>query len=167
MSIDHPVPLAQTLVVGLSATAAIDLWAMLRRRLFGVPALDYALVGRWLLYLPEGRCTHAPITASAPKACEAATGWSAHYLIGMLFALALVALEGPAWLEAPRLLPALAVGLASVVFPFFVMQPGMGLGVAASRAPRPWLARGHSLLLHALFGLAMYGTALALQGFSA
>ncbi|MEX8194510.1 DUF2938 domain-containing protein [Comamonas guangdongensis] len=167
MSIDHPVPLAQTLFVGLGATAVIDLWAMLRRRLFGAPALDYALVGRWLLYLPEGRCAHAPITASAPKAYEAAIGWSAHYLIGMLFALALVTLAGPAWLEAPRLLPALAVGLASVVFPFFVMQPGMGLGVAASRAPRPWLARGHSLVLHAVFGLAMYATALALQGFAA
>ena len=74
-----------------------------------------------------------------------------------------VILEGMAWLSAPRLLPALAFGVATVVFPFFIMQPGMGLGVAASRAPRPWLARFHSVVTHAVFGLGMHATAVVLQ----
>ena len=167
MPIENPAPLAQilvqTLAVGLGATAITDLWALLRKRLFGTPALNYALVGRWLLYLPESRPAQVPISAAKPKAHETAVGWTVHYLIGLVFAMTLVALEGMAWLSAPRLLPALAFGVATVVFPFFIMQPGMGLGVAASRAPRPWLARFHSVVTHAVFGLGMYATAVVLQ----
>jgi len=167
MHIENPVPLShillQTLAVGLGATAITDLWALLRKRLFDTPALNYALVGRWLLYLPESRPAQVPIPAAKPRAHEAAVGWTVHYLIGLVFALALVALEGMEWLSAPTLWPALAFGVVTVVFPFFIMQPGMGMGVAASRAPRPWIARLHSIATHAVFGLGMYATAMALQ----
>lgn len=40
--------------------------------------------------------------------------------------------------------------------PFLLMQPGMGAGIAASRTPRPTIARLHSLLTHAIFGLGLY-----------
>jgi hypothetical protein len=36
------------------------------------------------------------------------------------------------------------------------MQPGMGLGIAASRAPDPRAARLRSLTTHAIFGLGLY-----------
>ena len=63
--------------------------------------------------------------------------------------------QGTDWLSAPRLLPALIFGVATVVFPFFVMQPASGAGWAASRTPHPWRARLHSLVLHAVFGLGL------------
>ena len=53
-------------------------------------------------------------------------------------------------------------GLATVVFPWGVMQPAMGAGWAASRTPHPWRARLHSLVLHAVFGLGLYASALLL-----
>jgi hypothetical protein len=37
----------------------------------------------------------------------------------------------------------------------------MGLGIAARRAPNPAMARLHSLVTHAVFGLGLYLTALA------
>jgi hypothetical protein len=43
-----------------------------------------------------------------------------------------------------------------VAAPFFLMQPGMGAGIAASRTPRPAAARLHSLINHAVFGLGLY-----------
>jgi hypothetical protein len=36
------------------------------------------------------------------------------------------------------------------------MQPGMGLGIAARRAPNPTAARMRSLTTHAVFGIGLY-----------
>jgi hypothetical protein len=57
--------------------------------------------------------------------------------------------------------PALLVGIVTVAAPFLVMQPGMGAGIAASRTPKPAVARINSLLTHAIFGLGLYLAALA------
>jgi hypothetical protein len=54
------------------------------------------------------------------------------------------------------------VGIGTVAAPFFLMQPGMGAGIAASRTPRPNAARLQSLLTHAVFGLGLYITAWAM-----
>jgi len=47
-------------------------------------------------------------------------------------------------------------GVASVLVPYLVMQPLFGLGVAASKTPRPWQARIRSLMAHATFGVGLY-----------
>lgn len=153
---------ARILAIGLGATLLADLWAVARRRWLGVPTLDYALLGRWVAYIPQGRWAHAPIAAAAPRPHETAVGWSVHFVTGMAFAAGLVLWQGLAWLAAPTPLPALVFGLATVVFPWTVMQPAMGAGWAASRAPRPWRTRLHSLVLHAVFGLGLYASALLL-----
>ena len=49
--------------------------------------------------------------------------------------------------------------LNQVIFPLLLMQPGMGGGIAASRAPRPAFVRIQSLLTHAVFGLGLFATA--------
>lgn len=151
--------LLHALPIGLGATLLMDLWVLLRRRLFGLPALDYALVGRWLLYLPRGRFCHRPITASAPLPGEGLVGWSAHYAIGIAFAALLPLFWGLDWIRTPTLAPALIVGLGSVAAPFLLMQPGMGAGLFARRLPRPWAARLQSLLTHGVFGLGLYAAA--------
>jgi hypothetical protein len=80
----------------------------------------------------------------------------AHYTIGVVFALAFVVLTSGDWLARPTLLPALLFGLGTVVFPFFIMQPSLGLGVAASRTPNPAQARLKSLVTHTVFGVGLY-----------
>lgn len=97
-----------------------------------------------------------------PVRGELALGWTAHYAIGVLFAAALVAAAGRGWLAHPTPGPALLAGLLTVAAPFFLMQPGMGLGIAASRTPKPWLARLRSLANHLVFGGGLYFSALAL-----
>ena len=143
-------------LIGAGATALMDLWALARKQLLGIPALNYALVGRWLAYLPRGRFRHDPIAATPAVPGERVLGWSAHYLIGIAFAAVLLALWGPDWARQPTLAPALIVGIGSVAAPFLVMQPGMGAGVAASRTPRPAAARFQSLVTHAIFGVGLY-----------
>ena len=36
------------LIIGIGATAVMDLWGVVRRPLLGIPAPNYALVGRWI-----------------------------------------------------------------------------------------------------------------------
>jgi hypothetical protein len=143
-------------LVGAGATALIDVWAIARKRLFGISALDYALVGRWFAHLARGRFRHDRIADSASVRGERAIGWIAHYLIGMAFAGALFAIAGLGWIRHPTLGAALAVGLGSVVAPFLVMQPGMGAGIAAHRTARPGAARLQTLITHGIFGLGLY-----------
>ncbi len=103
---------------------------------------------------------HDKIADASPVRGELLLGWSVHYAIGVGFATILVALFGLEWLHQPTLVPALVVGVFTVVFPFFLMQPGMGLGVAATKAPRPNMARLRSLMSHTIFGFGLYAAAL-------
>nr|WP_202899843.1 DUF2938 family protein [Kordiimonas gwangyangensis] len=68
-------------------------------------------------------------------------------------------------MKAPTPLPALAVGIGSIIAPFFIMQPAFGFGFAASRTPAPWKARLKSLVTHTVFGMGLYLTALLLATF--
>lgn len=145
-----------TILIGAGATMVMDLWAIARRRLFGIPPPDYALVGRWLTYMPRGRFRHDSIKAALPVKGEALIGWTAHYLIGIAFAAVLLDLWGLAWIRHPSIGPALAVGIGTVAAPFLVMQPGMGAGIAGSRTPHPAATRFQSLLTHTIFGLGLY-----------
>jgi hypothetical protein len=145
-----------TVLVGLGATACMDLWSMARRRLMGSPLPDYGLVGRWFAHVLRGRFRHHSIAGAAPVRGESTIGWTVHYLVGIAFAALLIAIAGPAWLWRPTLGPALAVGIGTVAAPFLVLQPGMGAGVAARRTPRPNAARLQSLVTHAVFGAGLY-----------
>jgi len=146
----------RVVLIGAGATVAMDLWAIARKRLLGMPSLDYALVGRWLAHLPRGRFFHHPIGASPAVRGERLLGWIAHYAIGIAFAGVLLAIWGLDWSRKPTPVPALIVGLGSVAAPFLLMQPAMGAGIAASRTPRPAMARLNSLMTHGVFGLGLY-----------
>jgi len=147
---------AGAVALGCGATAVTDLWAVLRKRLLGVPPLDYALVGRWVGHMPRGRFIHTRIFDAAPVRGEGVIGWCVHYLTGIGFAAVLLVWTGPGWLCRPELAPAMTVGIASVLAPFFVMQPALGAGFAAARTPHPGRARLHSLLTHCVFGTGLY-----------
>jgi hypothetical protein len=144
------------IAIGIGATLVMDLWNLFLKRTFGIPSLSYCLLGRWMRHMPGGSLRHASISAAAEKPHECTVGWIAHYTIGVVFTLVFVALASGDWLSRPTVLPALLYGLATVVFPFFLMQPSFGLGIAASRAPNPTQARLKSLATHTVFGIGLY-----------
>ena len=148
--------LVSALLIGAGATAVMDLWTVARRQVFGIAPPDYGLVGRWLGHMARGRFRHERIAASPPVRAERLVGWTAHYVIGVGFAAALIAIWGLDWARQPTLGPALIVGIGSVAAPFLVMQPGMGAGIAARRTPRPAAARLQSRVTHAIFGAGLY-----------
>jgi len=155
--------LIATAFVGLCATLFMDLWAMFLKYAFKVPSGNYCLVGRWLRHMEGGVFRHPSIAAAAKRPAECAVGWIAHYAIGALFALALVALATPQWLRSPTPVPALIFGIVTVAIPFFIMHPSFGLGFASSKAPNPTQARLRSLMSHTAFGVGLYVSALVLS----
>jgi hypothetical protein len=152
--------LLSAILIGVGATVVMDLWVLFRTRVLGVPPVNYGMLGRWIGHFPEGQFIHDNIAKAAPVRGELALGWAAHYAIGVVFAALLLAIFGLGWARQPTPLPALAVGLATVVAPLFVMQPAMGMGIASSRAPNPTTARLRSLVIHAVFGVGLYVSAL-------
>ena len=148
--------LVSTLLTGVGATAVMDLWAIARKRILGIPPPNYGLVGRWFAYMPRGRFRHDSIAAALPVHGERLIGWTAHYLIGIAFAAILLGVWGLAWVHHPTIGPALIVGISTVAAPFLVMQPAMGAGIAAIRTPHPADAQLQSLITHTVFGLGLY-----------
>lgn len=149
-----------TVIVGLGATLLMDLWNLFLKLVFGVRSLDYGLLGRWLLHIPGGTLRHVSIAAAPRKRFERPIGWIAHYSIGVVFAVVFVAIVSRDWLLHPTLAPALLFGIVTVVFPYFVLQPALGLGIASSKAPKPGAARLKSLATHIVFGIGLYAFAL-------
>lgn len=159
---DASLPVA-SVAIGVGATLTMDAWNLLLKRGFGIPSLDFCMLGRWVGHLAEGRVRHERIGASAPKPHECAIGWAAHYSIGIALAFAFLSLIPAAWRAEPTALPAVAYGLVTVAFPLFVLQPSLGLGVASSRTPHPARARVKSLATHLVFGVGLYLWALVLR----
>ncbi|MBF6632136.1 MAG: DUF2938 domain-containing protein [Comamonas sp.] len=155
--------LLMTVLLGIGATAVMDLWGLARKPLLGMARPDYGLAGRWIGYMPQGRFHHRSISSAAPLRLEKLIGWTAHYVTGIGFAAVLVYFHGLSWLQHPTAGPALLVGLGSVAAPFLLMQPGMGAGIAASRTPCPACARTQTVITHAAFAVGLYAAGWAIN----
>ena len=150
------------IAIGNGATLIMDAWNYFLKRAFNIPSLNYCLLGRWLRHMPGGTFRHASIAAAPAKSFECKIGWIAHYSIGIVFAVVFVLASGE-WLARPTFLLALVYGIATVVFPFFILQPSLGLGVAASKTPKPTQSRLKSLATHTVFGIGLYLSALGVS----
>jgi hypothetical protein len=156
----------RAVLIGAGGTLAMDLWAAVLRR-FGIPSLSFALLGRWIGHLPRGRFAHASIANAEPVRGELLIGWCAHYSIGIGFAALLIGTFGLEWARSPTLLPALFIGVVTVLAPLFVLQPAFGAGVASSKTPRPVFNSAKSVLTHTVFGLGLFVAARATASFIA
>lgn len=148
--------LIRAILIGLGATFTFDLWALFLKHAFKITPSNICLVGRWLRYMPEGIFKHSNIAASPQKSAECTLGLIAHYMIGIMFAIAFIALVGNNWLQHPTLIPAIIFGAVTVLAPFFLMHPSFGLGFAASKTSNPTQARFRSLMNHTAFGIGLY-----------
>ena len=153
----------RSVVLGVAATALLDVWAMFLHRAFGIPPANWALVGRWVGHLPRGRFVHDDIGQAEPVPNELAIGWVFHYAVGIAFAAALLAIWGLGWARMPTLIPALIVGYVTIGCGWFILQPGMGAGIAASKRPNAMQIRLLNVLGHTVFGLGLYGAGLLLR----
>lgn len=149
--------------IGVGATILMDLWAIVLHKFFGENLPNWALVGRWFWHLKEGRVFHDDIGKAEPYAHELALGWIGHYVVGILYGVILVIFAGAAWLATPTFLPAWILGIVTVGAGWFLLQPGLGIGWAASKTPNPTKVRLLNLIAHTVFAIGLWGTALIIR----
>ena len=80
----------QSLIIGIGATALFDLWGLALHLAFGLPAPAWKLGGRWFAHVARGKLWHNDIAQSREIAGETAIGWAGHYLVGVVYAAALL-----------------------------------------------------------------------------
>ena len=151
--------LLKIITIGIGGTLILDIWNYLLG-LFNIKSLDYRFVGRWIGNFVNGKFYHSNIMTTSPVQNELFIGWTAHYLIGISFSFVLIIVFGNGWLEKPLLVPAILIGLATVIAPLFIMQPALGFGIASSNLPNPIIRVLKSIITHLVFGTGLYLSAM-------
>ena len=146
----------QGTLMGIVATLGTDVWAAIVKHVLRLPTANWALVGRWFAYIPRGVFLHRPVSESAAISKELAIGWVAHYIVGIVYGVAYLSLMRVVFSSEPTFTSALAFGLATLIAPWFIMQPGMGAGMFASKTPRPGMVRLVNVSMHVTFGVSLY-----------
>jgi len=147
------------IAAGIFATVVLDLWQRVLWAATGIPPTNWGIIGRWFGHMPRGRFMHQAIAAAEPVPNEHAIGWTMHYLIGIAYGFVYVGLVAFVLKGTPSLLNGFVFGLISVVVPWFMMQPALGLGPMGVKAPNPAVPRYTALVAHCLYGIALYAGA--------
>ena len=155
--------LLKGVAIGVGATVLMDAWAVVLWKVFRQGRPNWAPVGRWFWHLKNGTVFHDDIGKAEPYAGELALGWIGHYAVGILYGVILALIMGVGWFAAPTFLPAWILGIVTVGAGWFLLQPGLGIGVAASKLPNANTVRALNLVAHTVFALGLYGTALLLR----
>ncbi|NQZ22780.1 MAG: DUF2938 domain-containing protein [Colwellia sp.] len=144
------------LAIGIFATVIMDIWATFSNRVLNFPRTNWAMVGRWLGHIPSGKYIHNPVGRSAEIKYESILGWVFHYFVGVIYAsfyVAMVLWQGEG---SSSLLNAWLFGLLTILSPWFILQPALGLGICAAKAPKPNMVRLQNFAIHSIFGIALY-----------
>lgn len=136
----------------------MDIWAIVQGRLWKLPLPNWALPGRWLTHVFRGQIAHNDIHQSDEVPYELILGWFFHYAVGVAYGILFLLIVGTGWLEQPKFLSAWLFAIATIAAGWFVLQPGMGLGWAASKTPNPWKTRSLGLVAHTAFGAGLWLT---------
>jgi len=151
------------IAMGIGGTVFMDIWAIVLHRFFGQSAPNWAPVGRWFWHVPKGRIFHDSIATAAPYEHELALGWISHYAVGILYGIVLALIVPAAWFAEPSFIQPWIVGIVTVGAGWFLLQPGLGIGWAASKTPNPTKVRVLNLVAHTIFALGMYAVALLMR----
>jgi hypothetical protein len=149
-------PIIMVIVVGVIATATLDIWQQIYRLLFGAPITNWAMIGRWVAYLPKGQLVHEDIGKIPAVAGEATLGWIVHYVVGIGYAGVYLLLMEIVLRSPPGFVSAMVFGAVSVSVTWFFMEPVLGAGAMASRTPKPTAVMAQDFTSHLSFGLGLY-----------
>ncbi len=153
-----------SVVIGIGGTIAMDLWALLLAAVFGLPKPNWGLVGRWFAHLAKGTFFHKDITAAQAIPNESHLAGFSTMQSAFSMPAVLIVFAGREWVSNPTFLPAWIIGLVTVGAGWFILQPGMGAGWAASLRPNPMQIRALNLISHTVFAAGMFATALLFPG---
>jgi hypothetical protein len=144
--------------VGVLATLTMDLIGLIGGRLGlagkGPGRTGADLVGRWFGYLLRGEFRHHTILVTPALRNEVILGLAVHYSIGIALTLIYFVVV---WLVggAPSAVSLLIYGIATTIFPWFLLYPSWGYGWLGRSAPGDAHLTRMSVVNHLFFGLGL------------
>jgi hypothetical protein len=142
----------KTILTGIAGTLATDVWTLVLK-MFGVHSHGLLLVGQWIV-------SHLnPALQSRLMDKALFVGWTAHYCLGILFAVLPNLVYGKKWLQKPTLLMALMTGLISFLISVFIIQPILNFGIAFSRYTSQPVILLKVGLFHLVYSIGLWAAA--------
>lgn len=147
------------IVAGVAATATMDVFAVLFNRMGLTAGAKGQWVGRWYLGMLRGRFVHSDIAAYPEQDGEKQAALVGHYVIGAV--LAVLYVVGAKWLgrSPDGLLLAMGYGLATCVFPWFLVLPGLGFRACGWKGPPELKLFRSTVMNHLSYGFGLWWTA--------
>ena len=148
---------------GVAATATMDVLANVFQGVGLTVGAKGQWVGRWYLGIARGQFVHSNIAVSPEQPGEKRAALVGHYAIGI--ALAVLYVAGAGWLGVSPgvFFVALGYGVATSVFPWFLMFPAMGFGLLGLKGPPEFRLFTSSLMNHLVYGFGLWWIARVLQ----
>ena len=150
-------------LVGVAATVTMDVLGSIARRVGLAAGAKGQWVGRWYLGIARGKLVHADIAAAPELAGEKQAALVGHYVIGIVLAVFYVVGAGLLDVSPGGFLVAIGYGLATCVFPWFLVFPALGFGVFGLKGPPELRLFTSSVMNHLFYGLGLWWTAKVLQ----
>jgi hypothetical protein len=144
------------ILVGIASTATMDVFGTLARKAGLIVGAKGIWVGRWYLGMTRGQFAHADIAEVPEMPREGRAALLGHYLIGIV--LAMIYAVGAGWLGISPASPVAAIGfgLATCIFPFFLVYPCLGFGAFGLKGPSELRLLRTSVLNHLFYGVGLW-----------
>ena len=150
-------------LVGFAATVTMDVLGSVARRVGLAKGAKGNWVGRWYLGISRGQFVHSDISGSPELGGEKTAALVGHYVIGIVLAVFYVLGARLLGVSADSLIVALGYGLATCVFPWFLVFPALGFGAFGLKGPRELRLFTSSVLNHSFYGVGIWWSAAVLQ----
>ncbi len=147
--------LFRSLMAGLAAATAADAGRTLYQLATGFPPVNWSVSGRWFLMVLSGQPYVPNIGAAPTLPHELLAGHIAYYTISILFAAVYLLALSQIFKRKPSVRNGLLFGWITMIFPFFVQMPAMGMGILASNTATPVLIMLRTVVHHSSFGIGL------------
>jgi len=151
---------AYLLATGLLATITMDIAAVTAIKSGIVKLGPYQIVprllGRWVGSFPSGKIFHTNILDTPPLPQEIPIGILSHYVIGLTLCSVFVLSSTKIFARRIDLWSAIIFGIATCIFPYFIMFPAMGFGVMGFKSFHESMLTFFSVVNHAAFGAGIF-----------
>jgi len=149
-------------LVGVAATVTMDVLGSVARRVGLAAGAKGQWVGRWYLGIARGQFVHSDIAAAPERAGEVRAALVGHYVIGIVLAVVYVVGAGLLGVSPATFLVAIGYGLATCVFPWFLVLPALGFGLFGRKGPPELRLFTSSVLNHLFYGFGLWWSATVL-----
>jgi hypothetical protein len=147
--------LFRSLMAGIAAATAADAGRTLYQLATGFPPVNWSVSGRWFLMALSGQPYVPNIGAAPTLPNELLAGHIAYYTISILFAAVYLLALSQIFKRKPSVRNGLLFGWITMIFPFFVQMPAMGMGILALNTTTPVLIMLRTVVHHSSFGLGL------------